>query len=65
MKKTPVAEFIEAKGGTKVVADKLDLKPAAVRMWRQRNRLPRTKWPEIIEHLNTTLDELQRVERAA
>lgn len=31
------------------MAAKLSLKPATVRMWKFRKRIPRTAWPELIE----------------
>jgi hypothetical protein len=65
MKTKPVAEFIRAKGGTAHVAAALDVSPGAVRMWRQRNQLPRARWPEMVERLETSLDELKAIEQAA
>lgn len=64
MAKSP-AEFIDAHGGPHKLARALGLEPGTVRMWKVRNRIPRTVWPEIIEAFpKTTLDELKRVEAA-
>lgn len=39
------------------------MRPGAVRMWKQRNTLPRTNWPEIIAAFpDLTLDELRGIE---
>jgi hypothetical protein len=35
--------------GASAMAAKLSLKPATVRMWKFRKRIPRTAWPELIE----------------
>lgn len=41
-------EFIDSKGGPAVVARVTGYKPGAVALWRHRNKLPRSAWPEII-----------------
>ena len=59
-----VSEFIAQRGGTAVLADRLNVKPVTIRAWRQRG-IPRERWPDLIELFpGTTLDELKRVEAA-
>lgn len=45
MSKSP-AEVIAEKGHA-TIADRLGMKPETVRMWRFRNRIPRSVWPEL------------------
>lgn len=57
------AEFIDTRGGPHKVAKVLNLSPGSVRMWKQRNTLPRSCWPEIVTAFpDLTLDELRAIE---
>ena len=57
------AEFIDKKGGPAAVARATGYKPGAVALWRHRNKLPRTAWPEIIDaYPDITLSELKAIE---
>jgi hypothetical protein len=59
------AEFIATRGGPHKVARVLKVEPGTVRMWSQRNTLPRTRWPEILDAFpDMTLDELRAIEAA-
>jgi hypothetical protein len=60
-----VEQFIDAKGGPAVIARATGYKPGAVALWRHRNKLPRTAWPEIIEAFGVSLDELKAIEAAS
>ena len=52
--------------GAPVIADKLGLPVVTVRMWKSRNRIPRTAWPELIGAFkNVNLEQLLKVEKAA
>ena len=51
MDKTP-REVIDDLG-VAVIAAKLGKKPRTVEMWRFRNRLPRTLWPELMQEFPT------------
>lgn len=44
-----VAELIDAKGGPAVFAEKVKRSANNVCVWKFRNRIPRTAWPEVIE----------------
>lgn len=43
------ADVIEEKGGSAAVARALGIEPVTVRMWKSRNRLPRSAWPELTD----------------
>jgi hypothetical protein len=59
-------DYIDAKGGPAVVARLTGYKPGAVALWRHRNKLPRTAWPEILEAFpETTIAELKAIEAAS
>jgi hypothetical protein len=67
------AEFIDQKGGPAAMTRAINevsppdkqITSGAVALWRHRNKLPRTAWPEIVEAFpGTTLDELKAVEAA-
>ena len=61
-----VTQIIESLGGSKVLADSLGKTPAAVRVWKSRNRIPRAAWPDIISRYpDVTMDVLLKSERAA
>lgn len=63
MDKSP-AQFVEDTGAS-AIATALGMKPAAVRMWKLRNRIPRTAWPDLIERVpGVTLDSLRKLEAA-
>jgi hypothetical protein len=62
----PVALFIEARGGDAAVAGKLGLKPASVRMWKHRGRLPKDKYLQFLDAFpGTTVEDLRKLEAAA
>ena len=63
---TTAAEFIDEKGGPAAVARATGYKPGAVALWRHRNKLPRSAWPEIMEAFpGTTLATLKAIEAVA
>jgi hypothetical protein len=56
-------KLIDALGGTQAVAETLSLEPRTVQMWKFRKRIPRTRWPELIEkYPQLTLDALRAAE---
>jgi hypothetical protein len=58
-------EFIDRRGGPAVVARATGHKPGAVALWRHRNRLPRSAWPEILDAFpDVGLEDLKRIEAA-
>lgn len=58
--------LIEELGGRSVVSDRTGTKPGTVDVWKHRNRIPRTAWPEIQKAFpNVTLDQLLETEAAA
>ena len=62
---TTPAQLIKDRGGAAAVAQALNLKRTTVQMWRVRNRIPRTAWPEIIEAFpDLTLEQLKAAEAA-
>lgn len=64
MKQTP-AQLIEQKGAA-LIAERLGMNVVAVRMWKSRNRIPRSAWPELAQHFpELTQDVLRAVEKAA
>lgn len=67
------AEFIDEKGGPAAMTRAINevsppdkqITAGAVALWRHRNKLPRTAWPELVEaYPGTTLDQLKAVEAA-
>ena len=63
---TSPAEIIDAKGGPIEFAQKIGAKVEEVRVWKSRNRLPRTRWLEIHQaYPDLTLDVLRGAEQAA
>lgn len=57
------SDFIDAKGGPASVARSTGYKPGAVALWRHRNKLPRSAWPEILEAFpDTTIADLKAIE---
>lgn len=60
------SEFVDAHGGPKAVADRTGRQPGAVSLWKNRNRLPREAWPEIIKGFpDVSLDDLLAIEKAS
>jgi hypothetical protein len=56
-------DFIDQKGGPAAVARATGHKAGAVALWRHRNKLPRTAWPEIIEAFpDTSISDLKAIE---
>ena len=63
MTQTP-AELIKEKGA-KAIADATGFNAGTVRMWRLRNRIPRTVWPDLCAAFpELSLLVLQRIESA-
>lgn len=59
------SQIIEDKGGSAEFARACGLEPAAVRMMKHRNKLPRAAWPEIMTAFpDVTLDVLKASEGA-
>lgn len=59
------AEIIEAHGGSIGFARKIGKTAGAVRVWKHRNRIPRTAWPDIIAAFpEISLEILMITERA-
>lgn len=59
------SSFIDAKGGNAAVAKATGYKAGAVGLWRHRNRIPRSAWPEILQAFaEVTLDDLLAIEAA-
>lgn len=57
------SSFIDAKGGNAAVAHATGYQPGAVGLWRHRNRLPRSAWPEILKaYPDVSLDDLLDIE---
>lgn len=62
--KTPKILIAEL-GGPHAVAEKVGRRPGAVRMWVNRDVLPRPAWPELLSAFpQLTMDDLRDVERA-
>ncbi len=60
------SQIIEARGGPKAVADALSVTPGSVRVWKCRNRIPRSAWPDIVRAFpSVTIDDLVKSEAAA
>ncbi len=58
-------DLIEQKGGNSAVAAATGYQPGAVALWRHRNRLPRTAWPELMTAFpDITLADLLAIESA-
>ena len=56
-------DIIREAGGTRAIAEKLNMRPETVQMWRHRRRIPRTAWPELIEQFpDITLEALKAAE---
>jgi hypothetical protein len=47
MADTPI-QFIDTRGGPTAVANATGHKVGAVNVWRHRNKIPRTAWPEVM-----------------
>lgn len=63
MAKTHI-DIIQTKGAS-AIAIALGAKPATVRMWRLRKRIPRSVWPELIEaYPDLTVEQLKEAEAA-
>lgn len=57
------AEIIDAKGGPAAIERATGHKAGAVSVWRHRNRIPRSAWPEIMTAFpDITLDVLKATE---
>lgn len=59
------ATLIKDRGGPHAVARALGIKPGAVRMWAQRNVLPRAAWPELLDAFpDLSIEALREIEAA-
>lgn len=59
-------QFIDTNGGPAAVARATGYAAGAVSLWRHRNKLPRTAWPEILEAYPTvSLADLKAIEAGA
>lgn len=62
MAKTPT-DFIEERGGPTAMARATGYRSNAVDLWRHRNKIPRSAWPEIIEAFpDVTISDLKAIE---
>lgn len=63
---TNVSELLDSKGGNASVATATGYAPGAVALWRHRNKLPRSAWPDLMKAFpDITLDALLALEAAA
>ena len=59
-------DLIKSLGGASAVAKAINARPATVRMWKLRKRIPRSSWPEVIEAFPAiTMDSLKAAEGAS
>lgn len=58
-------QFVKDHGGPKAVAEATGRKPGAVSLWKNRNKIPREAWPEVIKGLGVSLDDLLAIEAAS
>lgn len=59
------AEFIDENGGPTVIARRTGRRPGAVALWRHRNKIPRSAWPELLDAFpQLTMDDLRCIEAA-
>ena len=63
----PAATLIDELGGRRTIADATGFTVGSIDLWRHRNRIPRTAWPELQQAFPTTatLEALLETERAA
>ncbi len=60
---TPI-QFIDARGGPTAVANATGHKVGAVNVWRHRNKIPRTAWPEVMTAFpDVTMADLLAMEK--
>ena len=58
------ADIIARKGGPQAFAKKVRHSEGAVRVWKHRNKFPRTAWPDLQRAFpDLTLQRLLRIER--
>ncbi len=58
-------DLIRKLDGPSAVAGKLNMRPETVQMWVTRRRIPRNRWPELIEaYPHLTLETLKAAEAA-
>jgi hypothetical protein len=63
MAKTPT-DFIAERGGPTAVARATGNKPNTVDLWRHRNKIPRSAWPEIMEAFpDVSISDLKDIEQ--
>lgn len=59
-------QFIDDQGGPAVIARATGYGAGAVALWRHRNKLPRTAWPELLKAFpEVDLEELLAIELAS
>jgi hypothetical protein len=57
-------DFIEKHGDAAAVAAQLGLDPGAVRLWKFRNELPKSRWAELMRaYPELELEQLQAMQR--
>ena len=62
---TTASDFVDRFGGPKAVADATGKTPGAVSLWKNRNRIPRDAWPDLMKAFpDVSLDDLLALERA-
>lgn len=62
---SPRIQLIHTLGGPHSVARQIGKRPGAVRMWVQRDLIPRTAWPDLIDAFpDLTLEKLKLLEAA-
>lgn len=60
------SQFVDARGGPKAVADATGRQPGAVSLWKNREKVPREAWPELLmAYSDLTLADLLAVEKAS
>lgn len=59
------SDFVDTHGGPKAVADATGKTPGAVSLWKNRNRIPRDAWPDLMKAFpDVSLDDLLALEAA-
>lgn len=65
MAMTSASAFVDERGGPKAVAEATGRNPGAVSLWKNRNKLPRSAWPDVQKaYPDISLDDLLAMEAA-
>ena len=60
---TPIS-FIDGRGGPTAVAGATGFNVGAVNLWRHRNKIPRSAWPEVLAaYSDVTIADLLEIEQ--